>query len=180
MPGSTGQFLVRGQLKRIYVSQHETTWKEDEVCSLERFPNSREYEKKVVDPFGGRIKIERVCKDGWMMVPESGFGESGVFVPLTAKVAKMGIPVPGSVFSGMRLGLAGGVWRPLPASESSDYNICYNVYPPDFCDFEGSVELKKKSTQRVMKRRIRPQKRRRSVKIPTSQRQSYHHQSIIR
>lgn len=178
MPGSTGQFLVRGQLKRIYVSQHETTWKEDEVCSLERFPNSREYEKKVVDPFGGRIKIERVCKDGWMMVPESGFGESGVFVPLTAKVAKMGIP--GSVFSGMRLGLAGGVWRPLPASESSDYNICYNVYPPDFCDFEGSVELKKKSTQRVMKRRIRPQKRRRSVKIPTSQRQSYHHQSIIR
>ena len=79
---STGQFKVRGQLKRIYVSPRQTTWKEVEVRSLERFrANSRDYEKKVVDPFGGRIKIERVCKDGWMMVPETGFGESGVFVP---------------------------------------------------------------------------------------------------
>ena len=114
------------------------------IGDLERFrAESREYEEKLVDQYGGRIKIEGVSKHGWWMSPE--MSSKRVFVPLTAKVAKMGIV--GSEFSGMRLGLAGGVWRPLPSGESLDYNVCYNVYPPGIWDFEGSDELKKMSSK---------------------------------
>lgn len=135
-PRSTRKLLVRGQLKTICVGPHRSTWKEDEARDLERFrADSRKYEEELVDQYGGRVTIEEVSKDGWWMSPASGTSKR-VFVPLTAKVAKMG--VVGSEFSGMRLGLAGGVWRPLPASESSDYYICYNVYPPGIWDFEGS------------------------------------------
>ena len=49
-------------------------------------------------------------------------------MPLPSKVAKMG--AEGTVFSGMRLGLAGGVWRPLPSGQQYEHTICYNVYPP--------------------------------------------------
>ena len=143
LPVSTSKFLVRGQLKRIYCSPRQN-WKEDVVHDLESFrAESRKYEEKLVDQYGGRIKIEGVSKHGWWMSPASGTLKR-VFVPLTAKVAKMGIV--GSEFSGMRLGLAGGVWRPLPSGESLDYNVCYNVYPPAIWDFEGSDELKKMST----------------------------------
>jgi len=55
-------------------------------------------------------------------------GTQGVFAQLTAKVSALG--VVGTVFSQMRLALAGGVWRPIPRAHVSGSAICANVYPP--------------------------------------------------
>jgi hypothetical protein len=56
------------------------------------------------------------------MKPDGMFRKMGVF---------------GTVLSGMRLGLAGSIWRPLPSGqEYDDHTICYNVYPPDYYHFQ--------------------------------------------
>ena len=129
---STREFNVRGENIRINCGHHP---KEDAAYHLEEYRvSNRDYEKLLIDEYGGRIQIAKVCKNGWYMKPEGMHG-NGVFVPLTAKVAKLG--VSGAVFSGMRLGLAGGIWRPLPSGQDYDHTICYNVYPPDFYDFQS-------------------------------------------
>ena len=138
--GSTRHFMVRGYKVRIFCGanpQEDGPWMLDDYRDSER-----RYEKILTHSYGmDRIEITRVTKTGWWMEPE-GSGKwrmnpeesgSGVFVPLTAKVAKMG--VRGTVFSGMRLALAGGIWRPLPADSSC--GICYNVYPPGFSEYSA-------------------------------------------
>ena len=131
---STRKFNVRGEDIRINCGHRP---KEDAAYHLEEYRvSNRDYEKLLIlDEYGGRIQIAKVCKNGWYMKPEGMYGGNGVFVPLTAKVAKLG--VSGAVFSGMRLGLAGGIWRPLPSGQDYDHTICYNVYPPDFYDFQS-------------------------------------------
>jgi len=137
---STRQFKVGGEYTRIYIGPKHRCKEEGAELLEEYRVTSRKYEKLLVDEFGGRIQIERVEKDGWWMRTESWGETNSVFVPLTAKVAKMGIV--GTVFSGMRLGLAGGLWRPLPSGQQVQPTICYNVYPPSFDDFETESEKK--------------------------------------
>jgi hypothetical protein len=131
---STTKHRVRGEYITIYTGRRP---KEEAAWALEEYRvTGRNYEQMLIDEYGGRIQIAKVCKNGWYMKPEGMFGGgAGVFVPLTAKVAKMG--VAGTVFSGMRLGLAGGIWRPLPSGQTYDHTICYNVYPPGFHDFQS-------------------------------------------
>lgn len=131
---STTKHRVRGEYITIYTGPRP---KEEAARALEEYRvTGRKYEQMLIDEYGGRIQIAKVCKNGWYMKPEGMFGGGeGVFVPLTAKVAKMG--VAGTVFSGMRLGLAGGIWRPLPSGQNYDHTICYNVYPPHFNNFQS-------------------------------------------
>ena len=130
---STSKHRVRGQDSTIYCGLNA---KEEAYLALEDYrANDRKYEKNIEDEFGGRIEIKQVCKNGWWMASAAySYHGSGVFVPLTAKVAKMGMK--GTEFSGMRLALAGGVWRPIPAEENFDSHVCYNVYPPGIHAFE--------------------------------------------
>jgi hypothetical protein len=126
--GSTCNFKVRGVETRIYVGWQA---KEEAASVLDDFcVSGRRYEEMKEDEHGGRVKVTRVGKDGWWMKPEHSFSHP-VFVPLPAKVAKMG--VVGSLFSGMRLALASDIWRPVP---TQNQRICYNVYPPSLNEFE--------------------------------------------
>lgn len=145
---STRKLNVRGEYRYIYIGPKHRC-KEEGVELLEDYRVTyRKYEKLLVDEFGGRIQIERVEKDGWWMRTEGSWGATNsVFVPLTAKVAKMGLV--GTVFSGMRLGLAGGLWRPLPSEQQIQPMICYNVYPPSFDNFETESEKKNARNERT-------------------------------
>ena len=129
---STCQYLVRGKSMNISLPCYgREKNKQAATMTLEDYrKGGRRYEEMVEDEMMNRVKIESVRKDGWMMsCDQSGSSmldcdqSVSVFVPLPAKVAKMG--VKGTDFPGMRLAMAGGVWRPLPYGG----RVC-NIYPP--------------------------------------------------
>ena len=137
---SSSEFTIRGKPYRIHMgSHHPKEQKEQARLALDRYRTSQRPYVKMVSGEAGRIEITKVGKNGWWMAPETGYfgscnsideddsvSEGDVFVPLPTKVAKMG--VVGTVFSGMCLELAGGVWRPTPPGGKN--SICYNIYPP--------------------------------------------------